>query len=55
MIVSRLAIGDFMFTVTQLARKYDISRAAVLYYEREGLLMPDVARIMGTGGMAIVR
>lgn len=29
-----------MLTVTQLARKYSISRATVLYYEREGLLMP---------------
>jgi DNA-binding transcriptional MerR regulator len=40
MIVSRLAIGDFMFTVTQLARKFGISRATILYYEREGLLKP---------------
>jgi len=40
MIVSRLAIGGFMFTVTQLARKFGISRATILYYEREGLLMP---------------
>ncbi len=39
-IISRLAIGGFMFTVTQLARKYGISRATILYYEREGLLMP---------------
>lgn len=29
-----------MLTVTQLARKYNISRATVLYYEREGLLKP---------------
>ncbi|WP_419834167.1 MerR family transcriptional regulator [Endozoicomonas atrinae] len=29
-----------MLTVTQLARKYDISRTTILYYEREGLLMP---------------
>ena len=29
-----------MLTVTQLARKYDISRATILYYEREGLLLP---------------
>lgn len=29
-----------MLTVTQLARKYGISRATVLYYEREGLLLP---------------
>lgn len=40
MIGFRQAIGDFMFTVTQLARKYGISRATILYYEREGLLMP---------------
>ena len=29
-----------MFTVTQLARKFSISRATILYYEREGILMP---------------
>lgn len=29
-----------MFTVTQLAQASNISRATVLYYEREGLLMP---------------
>lgn len=29
-----------MLTVTQLGRKFDISRATILYYEREGLLMP---------------
>ncbi len=29
-----------MLTVTQLARKYDISRTTILYYEREGLLNP---------------
>jgi len=29
-----------MLTVTQLAKKFDISRATVLYYEREGLLQP---------------
>ena len=29
-----------MFTVTQLARKVGISRSTILYYEREGLLMP---------------
>ncbi|GFS23903.1 MerR family transcriptional regulator [Elysia marginata] len=29
-----------MLTVTQLARKYDISRTTVLYYERVGLLCP---------------
>jgi len=29
-----------MFTVTQLARKFDISRASILYYEREGILTP---------------
>lgn len=39
-ITPRLVTGDFMFTVTQLAKKFSISRATVLYYEREGLLMP---------------
>ena len=29
-----------MLTVTQLARKFGISRTAVLYYEGEGLLLP---------------
>ena len=29
-----------MLTVTQLARKCSISRATILYYEREGLLQP---------------
>ncbi len=29
-----------MLTVTQLANKFDISRATVLYYERVGLLQP---------------
>lgn len=29
-----------MFTVTQLARRYGVSRTAVLYYERTGLLRP---------------
>lgn len=29
-----------MLTVTQLAKKYGISRTTVLYYEREGLLSP---------------
>ena len=29
-----------MLTVTQLARQYGISRATLLYYEREGLLLP---------------
>ncbi|MEH6650861.1 MAG: MerR family transcriptional regulator [Motiliproteus sp.] len=29
-----------MFTVTQLARKCGISRATILYYERQGLLVP---------------
>ncbi len=29
-----------MITVTQLARKFGISRATILYYEREGLLLP---------------
>ena len=40
MIVSRLATGDFMLTVTLLARKFGISRASILYYEREALLIP---------------
>lgn len=34
------AYGNAMFTVTKLARKYGISRATILYYEREGLLAP---------------
>ncbi|WP_104401679.1 MerR family transcriptional regulator [Vibrio penaeicida] len=29
-----------MLTVTQLAREFGISRATILYYEREGLLSP---------------
>lgn len=29
-----------MFTVTQLARSFGISRSTLLYYEREGLLVP---------------
>ncbi|CZF83244.1 Mercuric resistance operon regulatory protein [Grimontia celer] len=29
-----------MLTVTQLAREFNISRATILYYEREGLLTP---------------
>lgn len=29
-----------MFTVTQLAKKFGISRSTLLYYEREGLLKP---------------
>ncbi|MET4692493.1 MerR family transcriptional regulator [Endozoicomonas lisbonensis] len=29
-----------MLTVTQLARKYHLSRTTILYYEREGLLLP---------------
>ncbi|AQQ68853.1 MerR family transcriptional regulator [Microbulbifer agarilyticus] len=29
-----------MLTVTQLARTFGISRATILYYEREGLLLP---------------
>lgn len=29
-----------MFTVSELARKCGISRATILYYERQGLLMP---------------
>lgn len=32
--------GIFMLTVTQLARQFGISRATLLYYEREGLLTP---------------
>ena len=40
MMVLRSAMGNFMLTVTQLARKCSISRATVLYYEREGLLTP---------------
>ncbi|CAA0094934.1 HTH-type transcriptional regulator AdhR [BD1-7 clade bacterium] len=40
MIATQRAIGEFMLTVTQLARKFNISRATILYYEREGLLMP---------------
>lgn len=38
--VSRLVVDDFMITVTQLAKKCGISRATILYYEREGLFMP---------------
>lgn len=30
-----------MLTVTQLARKFSISRATVLYYEKQGLLKPS--------------
>lgn len=30
-----------MLTVTQLARKYRLSRTTILYYEREGLLPPQ--------------
>ena len=40
MIVSRSADGGFMLRVTQLANRCGISRATILYYEREGLLMP---------------
>jgi len=29
-----------MLTVTQLARKYNLSRSTILYYERQGLLVP---------------
>ena len=36
----RQAMGDDMLTVTQLARRCNISRATILYYEREGLLLP---------------
>ncbi|MGI9277173.1 MAG: MerR family transcriptional regulator, partial [Endozoicomonas sp.] len=39
-LVSRVHEGSHMLTVTQLARKYHISRTTVLYYEREGLLSP---------------
>lgn len=34
--------GYEMLTVTKLAKACGISRAAVLYYEREGLLMPKL-------------
>jgi len=47
MIVSRPANGDFMFTVTQLARKCGISRATILYYEREGILTPANRSVNG--------
>ena len=40
MIGLRQAIGDFMLTITQLARQCGISRATILYYEREELLTP---------------
>jgi len=40
MMIPRSVIGDLMFTVTQLAKQCDISRATVLYYEREGLMKP---------------
>ncbi len=30
-----------MLTVSQLGRKYNLSRTTILYYEREGLLSPD--------------
>lgn len=30
-----------MLTVTQLAKKYGVSRATILYYERERLLLPQ--------------
>ena len=36
-----------MLTVTQLARSCGISRAAVLYYEREGLLAPALRSANG--------
>ena len=29
-----------MLTVTQLANRYQLSRTTILYYEREGLLLP---------------
>ena len=40
-----------MLTVTQLARKYSIARATLLYYEREGLLLPKPAQLTVTDGM----
>ena len=40
MMTFRQAIGGAMLTVTRLARECGISRATVLYYEREGLLKP---------------
>lgn len=42
MMIPRQAIGDFMLTITQLARKCGISRATILYYEKEGLLEPTL-------------
>lgn len=39
-LISRLVTGGYMITVTQLARKFDVSRATILYYERQGILMP---------------
>lgn len=38
----RQAMSDVMLTVTQLAKKCGISRATVLYYEKEGLLAPTL-------------
>ncbi|CAM3778998.1 MerR family transcriptional regulator [Parendozoicomonas haliclonae] len=29
-----------MLTITELARRHDVSRTTILYYEREGLLLP---------------
>ncbi|HPW52681.1 MAG TPA: MerR family DNA-binding transcriptional regulator, partial [Spirochaetota bacterium] len=30
-----------MYTIGKLAKKYGISRSAILYYDSEGLLKPD--------------
>ncbi|HPY04339.1 MAG TPA: MerR family transcriptional regulator, partial [Spirochaetota bacterium] len=30
-----------MYTIGKLAKKYGISRSAILYYDSEGLLRPD--------------
>ncbi|UJZ96472.1 MerR family transcriptional regulator [Photobacterium damselae subsp. damselae] len=30
-----------MFTVSQIAKRFEISRTRILYYEREGLLLPS--------------
>jgi len=42
----RLLLGTLMrlamLTVSQLAKKYDISRATILYYERKGILLPKL-------------
>ncbi len=39
-LLSRIINGESMLTVTQLARKCGISRATILYYEREEILFP---------------